>query len=49
MTTNQAFDVFFKIQEYYESIPSPKYRHVDLNPSSALFQGQKFFHYSDIQ
>ena len=44
MITNQAYELFSKIQAYYDSIEHPKYRHVDLlalNEKYQLLQGLK--------
>ena len=38
MTTDQAKEKFNEIQEYYDLIPSPKYRHVDLNALKEKFE-----------
>jgi len=38
MTTKQAQEKFNEIKEYYDLIPSPKYRHADLNTLKEKFE-----------
>jgi len=38
MTTDQAYKAFLKIQEFYNSIPSPKFRHVSIETLKDIFQ-----------
>jgi hypothetical protein len=38
MSADQARQIFYEIKAYYDSIPSPKYRHADLNTLNREFE-----------